>query len=200
MCFYSKIIDPLLKDLRDYIPEFAGMKAGDIVLDVCCGTGDQVFHYREKGISAVGIDKRKEMIEFAERKKQRLSLNDVSFYVGNATKLPFEDNSFDFVSVSFGLHEMKKAERDKTILEMKRVVKREGSLIFVDFSSPLPKNIFSFILKTVEFAAGKENYNCFREFISSGGLPNLLKKNNLRVEREGLIKSGIVSILKVKLT
>ncbi|GAH19404.1 unnamed protein product, partial [marine sediment metagenome] len=42
---YSIFIDPFLQDIRTYISKFSGMKRGDKVLDVCCGTGDQVFYY-----------------------------------------------------------------------------------------------------------------------------------------------------------
>ena len=71
---YSTIIDPLLKDVRLYVPKFAGMKAGDRVLDICCGTGDQVFHYAEKGIVATGVDINPKMLEVAIRNKKRQGL------------------------------------------------------------------------------------------------------------------------------
>jgi len=40
---YSNLIDPLLRDIREFVPGFAGMNAGNKVLDVCCGTGDYLL-------------------------------------------------------------------------------------------------------------------------------------------------------------
>jgi ubiquinone/menaquinone biosynthesis C-methylase UbiE len=40
---YETLVDPLLRDLRKHTPEFAGMRTGDKVIDVCCGTGAQVL-------------------------------------------------------------------------------------------------------------------------------------------------------------
>jgi SAM-dependent methyltransferase len=53
---YARSIDPLLVDTRSMIPGFAGMAAGNRVLDVCCGTGAQVKVYAAAGLDAVGID------------------------------------------------------------------------------------------------------------------------------------------------
>jgi ubiquinone/menaquinone biosynthesis C-methylase UbiE len=44
---YSTLFDPIVKDVRICVAGLSGVKAGDRVLDVCCGTGDQVFHYEQ---------------------------------------------------------------------------------------------------------------------------------------------------------
>ena len=66
MCasFYVTLIDPLLRDIRLFVPGFAGMKAGDRVLDVCCGTGDQVLHCAAGGIKAKAADALKRLKVF----------------------------------------------------------------------------------------------------------------------------------------
>ena len=62
---YENFIDPILKDVRQIIPEFADMKVGSDVLDVCCGTGAQVVEYGKNGILAIGIDKEHSMLSSA---------------------------------------------------------------------------------------------------------------------------------------
>ena len=176
---YSTVIDPLLRNIRIYTPEFSGMKAGDRVLDVCCGTGDQAFHYAKRGIVASGIDLSPGMIKLAEKNKEKQGLRDVSFQIADAVNLPFRDSFFDYASISLALHENERTARDKIISEMKRVVKKEGALIFVDFQVPLPKNLYTYLAKAIEFIAGKKHHRCFRDYIEQGGLDEILKKNQL---------------------
>ena len=52
---YETLVDPLLRDLRKFTPEFSGIKAGDKVIDVCCGTGAQVLEYGRCGKADFGI-------------------------------------------------------------------------------------------------------------------------------------------------
>jgi len=195
---YSTLIDPLLKRVRILTPEFSGMKEGDKVLDVCCGTGDQVFHYGKIGIKAIGIDLNPGMIKLAIKRKEKSNLNNISFLVADARKLPFEDNSFDFVSISFGLHEIKRKGRDKIISEMKRVTKENGSLIFIDFRVPLPQNIYSFFVRIIERFAGKNHYEGFKDYLSQGGLPVLLTENGLKEEKRDFLLNNLVMIIKAK--
>jgi len=182
---YATLIDPLLGNIRVYTPEFAGMKAGDRVLDVCCATGDQVIHYAKRGIVASGIDLSAGMIKLAEKNKGNQGLENVSFQIADAMNLPFKDSFFDYASISFALHEKERTARDKIISEMKRVVKKEGSLIFIDFQVPLPSNLYSFLVKAIEFMAGRKHYRCFRDYIEQGGLTEILKKNQLVEEKRG---------------
>jgi len=197
---YSTIIDPLLKDVRLYVPKFAGMKAGDRVLDICCGTGAQVFHYAEKGIVATGVDINPKMLEVAIRNKKRQGLEDVSFQLADAADLPFNNSYFDYASICFGLHDKEREIRDKVISEMKRVVKREGALIFIDFQVPLPNSPYGYLAKIIEFLAGGAHYKGFRDYINRGGLDKIIRNHQLIEENRDYLKSRLVVIIRARNT
>jgi ubiquinone/menaquinone biosynthesis C-methylase UbiE len=191
------VVDPIFKDVRICVAELSGVKAGDRVLDVGCGTGDQVFHYEQKGAIATGVDQNPNMIELAERNRKRQGFKSI-FRIASATELPFTDSHFDIVSISLALHEMERDERNKAVSEMKRVVKKKGTLIFIDFQVPLPKNTIGYLIRTVEFIAGRENNRCFRDYIAQGGLKQLLKENQLTPQDEAVLMSGNLQVIKVK--
>ncbi len=195
---YSTIVDPLLRDIRVLAPKFAGMRAGDKVLDVCCGTGDQVFYYAKEGVIPFGIDLDSNMIARAENDKRKENAKNVSFQTADATKLPFEDNFFDYVSISFALHEKERNIRDKVISEMKRVVKKEGGILFIDFYIPLPNNFYSYVIRSMEYFAGRDHFNCFKDYIKQGGLDKLLNKNQLREEKRTFFKNGNIVMIKAR--
>ena len=191
---YSTLIDPFLRGIRLYTIYFSRMKAGDRVLDVCCGTGDQVFYYARAGIIATGIDLDQNMLKLARKDKRKTSA--VSFQRADARYLPFRDNSFDYASISFALHEKERAARDKIIAEMKRVVRKGGALIFLDFQIPLPKKMLSYLVRVLEFFAGRNHYRCFRDYLAQGGLDVLLARNQLTEAKRDYLNGGIISIIK----
>ena len=195
---YATIIDPLLRDVRLYTVAFAGMKAGDRVLDVCCGTGDQVFHYAGEGITPVGIDLDAHMLELARRDKRNRVFRNASFQIADAQNLPFKDGLFDYASISLALHEKKQETRNRVISEMKRVVKREGALIFIDYSVPLPENLLSGFVRIVEFIAGRTHYRCFKDYLARGGLDVLLRENHLFEEKRTYLKNGLIAMVKTE--
>lgn len=193
---YSTLVDPLLRDVRVYISEFSGMKTGDRVLEVCCGTGAQAFYYARKGIVTTGIDQNSRMLELAESNKGKQGLSNVSFQIADAQNLPFKDNFFDCASISFALHENEGTAIDGIIAEMKRVVKKGGGLIFMDFRVPLPKGLYFYFINAIEFMAGRENYRCFKNFIERGGLGEILKKSHLPEGTRDDMNSKILEIVK----
>jgi len=193
---YSTLVDPLLRDIRIQTIKFSGMKAGDKVLDVCCGTGDQAFYYAKAGIMSTGIDSDPNMLKLARKGKRKQALSNVSFHLSDARNLPFKDNSFDYASISFALHEKERTVRDKIISEMKRVVKKDGALLFIDLQVPLPKNLFAYLVKAVEFVAGRDHYRYFKDYIEQGGLDEILKKNQLAQAKRDYLNDGLITIIK----
>jgi ubiquinone/menaquinone biosynthesis C-methylase UbiE len=196
---YEKLIDPILKNVRQYAPVFSGMKAGDRVLDVCCGTGAQVIEYGRLGIIATGIDTDPTMLTTALKNKAKLALSNISFLSADAANLPFDNGSFDYVSVSFGLHDKERDVRNRIVIEMKRVVNEDGSLVFIDFQVPLPKNFWARLARTVEFLVGGSHYKGFRDYIENRGLNNILEYHRLVEESVDYLKSDLVIIKKAKI-
>jgi ubiquinone/menaquinone biosynthesis C-methylase UbiE len=195
---YENCIDPILRNVRQIIPEFSGMKAGEKVLDVCCGTGAQVIEYSRQGILATGIDREPSMLSIALKNKDKLNSKNASFYLADATSLPFDDNKFDYISVCFGLHDKEHGIRNKVVSEMNRVVKQGGSLVFADFQVPLPRNIWAMFARTIEFIAGGSHYQGFKDFTVNGGLRTILKNHLLFEQKAAEFKGGILEIIKAK--
>jgi demethylmenaquinone methyltransferase/2-methoxy-6-polyprenyl-1,4-benzoquinol methylase len=109
-------------------------RPGERVLDVACGTGTSAYALARAGATVVGLDFSPGMIEEGRRKHPQ-----IEFVEGDAEKLPFGDDEFDAVTVSFGLRNV---ENPKTALaEMYRVLKPGGRLVVCEFSRP-PRALF----------------------------------------------------------
>ena len=195
---YTMLVDPLLRNMRASVPELSGMKAGDRVLDVCCGTGAQAIHYARKGMIATGIDLSTDMLGVAERSSRKFGSGNITFQVADALNLPFADDSFDFASVSFALHEKGRQARDGVVSEMRRVVKPGGGLVFIDFRVPLPRNLYACLARAIERMVGGEHHRYFRDYLEQGGLMEILKRNHLAEQKLDGSGSGLVEVIKVE--
>lgn len=193
---YETLIDPVLKSVRLAAPSFAAMQAGQTVLDVCCGTGSQVIIYAEKGLTATGIDLDEKMLSVGRKNRDNLRLKNASFLQADAAALPFEDGVFDWVSISFALHDKDDVTRDKIVKEMKRVVKPQGAFIFIDFTTPLPGNIWALAARTVEFAVGGAHYEGFKTYRQKGGMEGLLKRHSISIVKTSRHIGKIATLIK----
>ena len=191
---YSTLIDPLLRDVRTYTAELLSAKKLQNVLDICCGTGNQVFHYTQRGLISIGIDQDLTMISHAEKVRRKYGLYGTDFYIAQATRLPFSDGQFDSASICLGLHEMNEVEQAGAVSEMKRVVKKGGPIIFTDFRVPFPKSPVALLVQAVEFLAGKDNHKCFSNYLMQGGLETILRRNHLRPQNQSVIKLGLLEV------
>lgn len=108
------------------------------ILDVCTGTGDLALaYYRQtRGkVPIVATDFCPEMLQIAERKKSRISDDSqIQFIEADAQHLPFADNSFQIVSVAFGLRNV--ADTDLGLRELTRVCAAGGRVAVLEFSMP----------------------------------------------------------------
>lgn len=193
---YENLVDPLLRDLRKFTPEFSGMKAGDRVIDVCCGTGAQVLEYGRRGFIAAGIDISPGMLKIATRNMRKMKAVNVSFQLASAVALPFPNGCFDYASISFGLHDKEKLIRYQTISEMKRVIKQDGALILIDFQVPLPGNVWGMLARAIEYLVGGSHYQGLKDYLASGGLEDILGNHGLREERRTGLKNGLLVAVK----
>lgn len=118
--------------------ELAGIKPGDTVLDVACGTGNLTLTartYAGPGGKVYGIDAAPEMIEVAREKASRSGLA-VIFEVGLIEQLDFPDETFDVVISRLAIHHLPDDLKRKAFAEILRVLKPGGHLLIADFSPP----------------------------------------------------------------
>lgn len=109
------------------------------ILDVATGTGDVAFRLHEllPEASVTGIDLSAGMLEIARKKLQELPESDragISFSKGDCMQLPFADNSFNLITVAYGVRNFENLR--KGLSEMKRVLKPGGILCVVELSCP----------------------------------------------------------------
>ena len=105
----------------------------DAVLDLATGTGDQLqeFMRRRQVQYCVGLDLSSGMLHHAA---QKLNDSPATLIRASADSLPFADNSFDVVSISFGIRNVVKL--DDALREMNRVLKPGGECLILEFGLP----------------------------------------------------------------
>jgi len=103
---------------------------GDRVLDLAAGTGTSSQPFRDRGAVVVPCDFSVGMLQEGKRKLPHLP-----FTAGDGTQLPFADDTFDAVTISFGLRNI--VDPDAGLREMLRVTRPGGRLVVCEFSSPV---------------------------------------------------------------
>jgi demethylmenaquinone methyltransferase/2-methoxy-6-polyprenyl-1,4-benzoquinol methylase len=106
------------------------VRPGDKVLDACCGTGDLALAARDAGGEVTGVDFSEAMLERARRKSSA-----ISWISGDVLALPFSDESFDVVTIGFGLRNV--PDPEATLRELARVTRSpEGRLACLEITRP----------------------------------------------------------------
>ncbi|KQY27574.1 hypothetical protein ASD38_16840 [Caulobacter sp. Root487D2Y] len=124
--------------LRERILNLAGLRPGEQVLDMGCGTGSlAMLAKRRVGPSGAvhGLDPSPEMLERAAAKASRAGIT-LSLSKGAVQAMPYPDASFDVVISTFVLHHVPASVRRTMAHEIRRVLKPEGRALLVDFGPP----------------------------------------------------------------
>jgi demethylmenaquinone methyltransferase/2-methoxy-6-polyprenyl-1,4-benzoquinol methylase len=113
----------------------AGIRPGELALDVCCGTGDVAFALAAAGATVTGFDFSEPMLAVARNRARAVAPGaSPVFQQGDALNLPFADASFDVVTISYGLRNL--ADFDRGVRELARVLRPGGRLLVLDFGKP----------------------------------------------------------------
>lgn len=128
-----------------------------MVLDLACGTGDVSFGLAEADIKIIGGDISREMLKIAEQKKEKCKHKEnIQFEYCEADNLRFENDTFDAITISFGIRNFD--QRQKCIKELYRVLKPGGLLAILEFTIPknsIWKGIYSFYFRNILPSIGK---------------------------------------------
>ena len=116
-------------------------RKGLVALDLATGTADVAITLAKEGSvrTVYGVDMAQEMLKVGRVKVEQEGLKDkIMLQQGDAQKLNFMDNTFDAVTISFGIRNV--GDLRLGLMEMYRVLKKSGRVIILEFS--IPENIF----------------------------------------------------------
>ncbi|MFF2482157.1 demethylmenaquinone methyltransferase [Paenibacillus sp. NPDC058071] len=125
------------KAWRKFTMRKMNVQRGETALDLCCGTCDWTIALAQaSGTGAVtGLDFSQNMLDVGAQKIKETGLDkQITLVQGNAMELPFEDNSFDYVTIGFGLRNV--PDYLQVVKEMERVVKPGGKVVCLELSRP----------------------------------------------------------------
>ncbi len=153
---------------RGKVARAVNAKAGEQILDIAAGTGTSSMAFLSEGVRVVAADFSKGMLEVGKKKYPKLE-----FVFADAMKLPFKDQEFDVVTMSFGLRNVQ--DHKVALGEFLRVLKPGGRLVICEFSHvPGPFGVlYRFYLKyllpkiSALFSKSPEAYDYLAESIEA---------------------------------
>ena len=154
------------KKWRDDMMRRMAIQKGASALDVCCGTADWTIAIADAVApegKVTGLDFSESMLEAGKVKVE--SYANISLIHGNAMQLPFPDESFDYVTIGFGLRNV--PDYGAVLTEMNRVLKPGGMIACLDTSQPELfgyKQLFRFYFKFIMPVLGKLLAKSYREY------------------------------------
>lgn len=128
------------------------------LLDIATGTGD--FAIEAMALNPekiIGADISRDMLAVGVEKIKKKGLQDkIELQYGDSENLPFDDNSFDAITVSFGVRNFENLE--KGLSDMHRVLRKKGAVAIIEFSKPQKfpiKQLYNFYFKNILPGIGK---------------------------------------------
>ncbi len=189
-----------IKELKSLQPKY--------ILDVATGTGDFAFESIKilKPEKIIGVDISKGMLEIADKKIKERQLEKVfSVKLGDSEGLPFEDNTFDAITVAYGVRNYENLELG--LADMYRVLKPGGKIVILEFSNPQKfpiKQLYNFYFKYITpwfgkiFAKDKAAYTYLPESVATfpdgERFTNLMQKVGYQDTKHKPLSFGISSI------
>lgn len=179
----------------------------DRILDIATGTGDFALSaMRLQPKEIIGVDISEGMLGVADAKMKKLGMDHIiKTHLGDSEELPFEDHSFDALTVGFGVRNF--GDLDKGLSEMLRVLRPEGKAVILEFSNPKKfpmKQLFGFYSKKVIPFFGKKiskdarAYNYLPEsvavFPEGEEFMNIMKDIGYKNVQATLVSGGIATI------
>lgn len=140
--FFSLGIDKLW---RKKLIKLIQLENPSVILDVATGTADlAIAESKTSAKKIIGVDISTKMLEVGREKIKKLNIQNIELQEGDSENLKFEDNTFDAVSVAFGVRNFENLEVG--LKEMHRVLKTDRKVFILEFSIPT-----NFIIRNLYF-------------------------------------------------
>ena len=144
------------KAWRRVVTSIIGSKPGIKILDIAAGTGASTRPLVDAGADVIAVDFSAGMINVGKKRNK-----DIKFVQGDALNLPFEDNSFDVTTISFGLRNT--SNINLALKDALRVTKVGGRIVIAEFSHPsnflFRKIYLNYLMKALPIISRKISKN-----------------------------------------
>jgi demethylmenaquinone methyltransferase/2-methoxy-6-polyprenyl-1,4-benzoquinol methylase len=192
---------------RKKVVKIVGENHPKQILDIATGTGDLALMMAKlHPDKIIGLDISAGMLEVGKQKINNAKLSEkIDMIVGDSEEMPFENDTFDAITVSFGVRNF--ANLDKGIKEIARVLKPTGVLVILETSNPTNfpfkqgyKLYTNFILPLVGklFSKDKVAYTYLSESANSfpfgEAFNNILRKNGFSDVKHNPVTFGVATI------
>jgi demethylmenaquinone methyltransferase/2-methoxy-6-polyprenyl-1,4-benzoquinol methylase len=164
---------------------------GKSVLDVATGTGSLAIELGKQAEKVVGIDLSDKMLAVAKKKSKK---GNITFQQMDASQMAFDDDTFDIVTISLGLHDMPLEIRGAVLKESKRVLKSDGKLFILEYD--LPKNKFFASISATLIDTFESRY--FLPFVKSD-FQAYLQSFGFKMKRKNQFLLGHIQFIEVSL-
>jgi len=179
--FSAYIYDPMLylvlRPVRKVVLNELMEHKDKAILDLCCGTGNQLKFLSKNGFSNLHcLDLSEAMLRVAQQGNYPIKI-----YHQDAAKTNFEDAVFDVVMLSFAVHEKDRETQESMLDEAYRLLKEDAFILVVDFVfDDKTKKMGSLGIRLIEKMAGGEHYSNFKKYIQNNGLASLVKEDKFK--------------------
>lgn len=197
---------------RKRVVKMIGKLNASNVLDVATGTAELAIAIGKgnPNLRITGIDISQGMLDIGKKKLQDLKLNsNIELLKADSEKLPFNNNTFDVVTVAFGVRNFEHLEDG--LKEIFRVLKNNGTFIVLEFSKPSSfpmKQLFGFYFKVIlpfignKISKDSRAYSYLPESVSvfpeGKNFTDILDKCNFKGSKVIRLSGGIASIYTAK--
>ena len=183
---YDMLLFPFLNRVRQITAQKILQYKPKSLIDICCGTGNQLKYLTNKGIELTGIDNSPHMLKNAKG---------VNCYLQDATNIKLPEESFSMALIQLALHEKAPNVQKKIVSEIYRIVKKDGYIIVVDYEiGKHTRKSAKYIIYAIEYIAGKEHYKNFKQYIRNGGINELFKIPDFRFIEKNNIAGDAMAI------
>ena len=178
--FYDRFIAPNQDKLFEQIKNL--IESNSKVIDVGCGTGRFSFLIADKSKTVLGIDPSKRNIARAKLSLSKKPNNKISFENGTLNQLLSErEEHFDYAVSTYVLHEINENERADFLENISLIAEK---IIIGDYLYPDKAGLLNAFNRVVEFAAGRNHYKNYRNFMAKGGIKKFASEAGLKVIAE----------------
>jgi demethylmenaquinone methyltransferase/2-methoxy-6-polyprenyl-1,4-benzoquinol methylase len=197
---------------RKKVVKIVGKNKPKQILDIATGTGDLALMMAELSPDKIiGLDISEGMLAVGKEKIAKVNLSEkIEMVVGDSEEMPFDDDTFDAITVSFGVRNF--ANLDKGIKEIARVLKPSGVLVILETSNPMKfpfkqgyklyTHLFLPIIGKL-FSKDKVAYSYLSESANSfpfgAAFNNILQKNGFRSTEDTPVTFGVATIYTARL-